>query len=336
MEAAVGQYLFVSLFDDDVIARFDTGGGMPERRRDFEASGGPAPLAVNPGKTRLFAGMRKSRELVCMRIGDDAGLVPASRTALPGDPCFLGTDRRGRHVFSAYYRAGQIAVHRWDEESDRLTETERISTEPNAHSVWIDREDRQVYAPHTGPNKIYRYRFDAAAGTLSPEDPPWVAPGDRLEPRHLCFHPLRGDLLYGVNEGSSTVSVYDLDRTGGMIRRKKTVSTLPDPGIPGNSCAEIRISPDGRFLYASNRGHNSIACFSIGGPGGDPVLIECVPAPAVPRSFDISPDGAFLYAAGQDSGELAVYARDRGSGRLRECARPFIGHGPLWVMGFAP
>ena len=264
-------------------------------------------MAINPKKTRLFVGMRKSNELVCMKIGEDASLSIAERTSLLSDPCFVGTDHQGQYIFTTYYKAGQIAVHRWDEKNDSMTEVQRISAEPNSHSIWPDSRDRYVYVPHTGPNKIYLYEFERRTGTLMARTPPWIVPESHLEPRHLCFHP-NLDFLYTINEGSSTVSVYAHDKEAGTIINKQTASTLPAAkNIEDNLCAEIRISGDGRFLYASNRGHNSIACFSVENPTGFVKLTACTPAPAKPRSFDISPDGRYLYAAGLDTGELAAY-----------------------------
>jgi len=324
-------FIFISLQNDDLITRFDISRGIPENRFDFKVPGGPAPLVMNPRKTRMFAGMRKSNELVCMRIGKDASLSFSSRSSLPTDPCFLGMDHQGSHIFSAYYKAGQIAVHRWDEKNDAMTETQRITTEPNAHSVWLDSGDRYVYVPHTGPNKIYLYEFDSHTETLKARMPPWFVPEGHLEPRHLCFHPTL-DCLYSVNEGSSTISVYDHDQEKGTIKCKQTISTLPAAGISGNMTAEIRISRDGRFLYASNRGHNSIACFTVDGGNGSLTFTNCTPAPAIPRSFAISQDSHFLYAAGQDSGELATFEINESSGCLKEASRMFVGNNPMWVM----
>jgi 6-phosphogluconolactonase len=325
----MASFIYVSLYDDDLIARFDISRGIPGNRSDLKAPGGPGPMVINPQKTRIFTGMRKNNELACMRIEKDAHLSFASRVPLPSDPCFVGTDHGGRYIFSAYYRAGQIAVHRWDDINDNMTEIQRITTEPNAHSVWLDSGDRYVFVPHTGPNKIYLYDFDGKTGTLNSRA--WHIPERYLEPRHLCFHPVL-DCLYTVNEGSSTVSVYDYNRENGTIKCSQIVSTLPDAGIEGNTTAEIRLSPDGRFLYASNRGHNSISCFAVDRYKGSVELTACAPAPAKPRSFDISPDGHFLYAAGQDSGELASYKIDQDSGRLNELSRAFIGNCPMWVL----
>ena len=325
--------LFVSLRDDDAIARFDIDHGVPEKRVDFGLEGGPAPMVINAQKTCIFAGLRKSNELVCLRVGADAGLSFAARASLPSDPCFIGLDKSGEFVFTAYYGAGQIAVHRWDEKEGKLTETQRISTEKNAHSVWLDPTERYVYVPHTGPNKIYLYVLDKLSGTLLPRTPPWFSYDDYKEPRHLCFHPSK-NYFYAVNEGSSTLSVFLYNRENGTIELKQTVSTLPGPHTE-NKTAEIRITPDGRHLYASNRGHNSISCYKISDDTGSVEFLACTSAPAVPRSFDISPDGNFLYAAGQDTGELATFTIEQNTGTLKELSGIPIGRCPIWVMAAA-
>jgi 6-phosphogluconolactonase len=326
-------FLYVSIRDDNCIVRFTLEKGMPKDRRVFPLDGGPAPLAINPSKTRLFAGLRKSFELACLRISGEGDLSPAGKISLPGDTCFVETDKTGRYIFSAYYNAGHIAVHRW-EEDDSLHEVQRIVTERNAHSIRLDRDNRYAYAPHTGPNKIYLYRFDPVAGTLTPRDPPWLSPEGCPQPRHSCFHPSL-DYLYVLHEAGSMLSVYDFDRHSGDITCKQNVSTLPPGGCKDNTCAELRISRNGRFLYASNRGHDSIACFKVDRASGCVETAGFTPTAAVPRSFDLSPDGSFLYVAGQASGELVVYGCDENSGALSETHREFLGNRPLWVMAVA-
>jgi 6-phosphogluconolactonase len=327
----MGEFLYVSLRKDHGILGFPLEGGIPGKAAVFAVSGGPSPMALNPRKDRLFVGLRDSFELSCMRLLADGTLLPEGRCALPSDPCFIGTDQSGKYVFSAYYKAGQIAVHRWNEDDGSLYEVQRISTEKNAHSIKTDPGNRYAFVPHTGPNKIYLYEFDDTAGMLKPRDPPFVIPQGRLEPRHLCFHPFL-DCLYVINEYGGSLSVYHFDRESGAIVLGQTISALPPGGCEGSLCAELRVTGNGRFLYASNRGHDSIACFKIDTAMGLVETSGFAPAPKTPRSFDISSDGAFLYAAGQDSGELAVYAIDKTTGVLTEESRRFIGNCPMWVM----
>jgi 6-phosphogluconolactonase len=326
-------FLYISVQGDNCIVRFTLKNGVPEDRVVFALDGGPAPMALNPSKTRLFVGLRKSFELASLRIGPGGDLSIAAKASLPGDACFVETDKSGRYIFSAYYNAGQIAVHR-REEDDSLCEVQRIVTERKAHSIRLDADNRYAYALHTGPNKIYLYQFDSAAGVLVPRNPPWISPNGDLQPRHSCFHPFL-DCLYVLHEAGNTLSVYDFDRLSGDITGKQNVSTLPAGECRNSTCAELRISANGRFLYASNRGHDSIVCFRIDQRSGCVETAGFTPTAAVPRSFDLSPDGAFLYVAGQSSGELIAYACDRDSGALSEIRREFIGNCPMWVMAAA-
>jgi 6-phosphogluconolactonase len=331
----VKEFLFVSYRKDNKITAYPLEKGLPLEGREFFLPGGPGPMAVNPRKDRLFAGLRDSFELACLSLSPDGGLEKKSVCSLPSDPCFTGTGNTGTVVFTAYYNAGQLAAHRLNPSDDSLTEIWRVSTEKRAHSLKPDRSGRWIFAPHTEPNKIYKYRFNADTGIPEPCTPAYISPPEYLQPRHLVFHPFL-DILYVINEGSSTVSIYDFDpKTGGLAHRR-ALSTLPEGfrpenGYTENLCAEIRIRGDGAFLYASNRGRDSIAVFSVDNAGGCSIR-GFVPAPETPRSFDLSHNGEYLYAAGQDSGELAVYRGDTKTGVLTEVSRRFTGNCPMWVM----
>jgi 6-phosphogluconolactonase len=323
--------LYVSLRDDNRILLFPLKDGMPGESVSFAVPGGPAAMALNPQKDRLFVGLRDSPELACFQLLPDGGLLLKTTCSLPSDPCFVGTDQSGNYILSAYYNAGQIAVHRWSAEDNSLREIQRLTTEKNAHSIKLDKSGRYAFAPHTGPNKIYCYCFDGASGNLKPAAVPFVEPPEYLEPRHLCFHPFL-DRMYVINESSCRLSVYDFDRKSGALFLKQIISTLPEHTSSRSFSAELRITPDGRFLFASNRGDDSIACLSIDTATGLAGITGFAPAPKNPRTFDISGDGGFLYAAGQDSGELVTYAIDKTTGGLAELSRSYIGNCPMWVM----
>jgi 6-phosphogluconolactonase len=328
----MNEFLYVSLRKDNSILIYSLDGqGMPGKVSEFPLPGGPAPMTSNPQKDRLFVGLRDSRELVSLRLFGDGHLEKESSCALPNDPCFVGTDQTGEYVFSAYYDAGELAVHRWNKANGSLVESQRIRTEPRAHSIKIDASNRWVFSPHTGPNRIYCYEFDRNRGFLNPAAQPFFQPAHYLEPRHLCFHPFL-NCLYVVNENSSSLSFYGFDKESGRIELKKTLSTLPDENPCKNFCAELRIQGDGRFLYVSNRGHDSIAVFSLDLMTGTPFFTGIAVVPPNPRSFDMNRTGSRLYAAGVDSGDLAVYSIDPDSGALHENSRFYAGKEPMWVM----
>ena len=151
-----------------------------------------------------------------------------------------------------------------------------------------------------------------------------------MGPRHFCFHPTL-DLLYFSDEQGNSVTSYSLDPALGTLRPVQTVSTLPEGTTVSNTCAQIQISPTGRMLYAPNRGHDTIACFSVDAKGRLERVAN-VPTEPTPRAFSLDPAGKFLLAAGLDSGKLAAYRTDEAAGNLEPVATYDMGSGPMWVL----
>jgi 6-phosphogluconolactonase len=149
-----------------------------------------------------------------------------------------------------------------------------------AHSIQTDPSNRFAFVPHIagrGPNEIWQFRFDEQTGHLTPNSPPKVVPDQPVGPRHFCFHPSK-DLLYCSNEQGCSVTAYRFNTSTGTLTALQTVSTLPDGYTGQNSCSQIQIGPSGKFLYAPNRGHNSIAGFAVDAATGLLTPIGQVPA----------------------------------------------------------
>ena len=212
------------------------------------------------------------------------------------------------------------------------------STAPGAHSIQADPSNQFVFVPHIatlsseddGLNAILQFTLDQDTGRLTPGTPPQVAPSGKLGPRHFCFHPTL-DLLYFSDEQGNSVTSYSLDPALGTLRPVQTVSTLPEGTTVSNTCAQIQISPTGRMLYAPNRGHDTIACFSVDAKGRLERVAN-VPTEPTPRAFSLDPAGKFLLAAGLDSGKLAAYRTDEAAGNLEPVATYDVGSGPMWVL----
>jgi 6-phosphogluconolactonase len=166
---------------------------------------------------------------------------------------------------------------------------------------------------------------------VTPNTPPKVIPDQPLGPRHYCFHPSK-DLAYFSNEQGCSVSAYRFDTQAGALTALQTVSTLPAGYDGKNSCSKIQITPNGKFLYAPNRGHNSIACFAVDAATGLLTSRGQAPSEQIPRAFSLDPDGRFLYAAGLESGRLAAYRVDGDTGVLRPLQTYPLGTRPMWVM----
>ena len=331
-------YVYVSLQDDDKILVFtqDTATGALSLQHDVAVSGGPAALAVDPGRNCLYVGRRAVRDIASFRIDPANGAIsPIGAAPLEGEPVFLATDRKGRFVLSAYYYQSRAAVHRIDDNGAAVAPpVEWLETASGAHAIQTDPTNRFAYVPHIanrGPNRIFQFRFDETAGRLAPNSPPTVGNDAYLGPRHFCFNP-NMDMLYFSDEQGCSVSAYRMDPDDGTLSLVQTVSTLPEGYEGENTCSQIQISPSGKFLFAPNRGHNSVASFTVDGASG---LLTCVGRAAtepVPRAFSLDPPGNFLYTAGLDSGRLASYRVNQETGALAPLDVIDVGNRPMWVL----
>ena len=238
-------------------------------------------------------------------------------------PCHLVVDKTGRNVLVANYGGGTVAVLPIEVDG-RLKPASSVRThegsgpntgrqeKPHAHGIYLDAAERFALSPDLGADRIFVYRFDAAKGTLEPHGAAPLAPGSG--PRHLAFHP-SGKFLYVINELLSTVTAFSYDAEKGALATLQTTSTLP-AGFSGTSwTAEVAVSPDGRFVYGSNRGDDSLAVFAVDEKTGR--LTPAGHAPVggkTPRHFTIDPSGRFILAAHQGSGTIAVLRVDLATG----------------------
>jgi 6-phosphogluconolactonase len=333
--------MYISISEEDRIAAFDVDAttGRATHLGDVSTSGRPAPLAVDPSQKYLYAGCRTTNELMTFRIDPaDGSLSPIGKIPLKSDPCFLATDQTGRYLLSAYYGAGAAAVHRIGSDGVAVDPpVQWLPTAPGAHSIHTDRSNRFAFVPHiaggTGPNAIYQFNFDDSTGRLTPNSPARITPENEAGPRHYCYHPTL-DMAYFSNEQGCSITAYDLDPSTGTLTAKQTISTLPSGYTGENTCAQIQIAPSGKFLYAPNRGHNSIASYSIDPSTGLLTDIGNVLTEPVPRALSLDPTGAFLFVAGLESGNLATYTVDSDSGTLHPLEVQPIGAGPMWVLIF--
>jgi len=329
--------MYVTLQGDDKILQFsmnpDTGKLTPQG--GIDVPGGPAPLAVDPARRFLYVGRRGACEVSSYGIAPQTGeLTLLGTVELETDPCFMATDRSGRFLLSAYYEGQTAAVHPiGDDGVAGRPPIEWRHTARGAHSFQTDPTNRYAFVPHIagrGPNEIRQFKFDAETGRLTPNTPPAVQPEQPDGPRHFCFHPHR-NILYFSNEQGCSVTAYHLDPDTGTLSPFQTVSTLPEGYDGPNSCAQIGITPSGAFLYAPNRGHNSMACFAVDADSGVLTPVGRVPTEPVPRAFGIDPTGHFLYSAGLESGRLAAFRIDQQAGTLTPLDVYTVGERPMWV-----
>ena len=336
-------YVYLSLQQEDRISLYvmDPASGALERRTEFPLWSRPAPLAIDPQKRFLFAGRRRPGDfgLSAFRIDPATGrLAAAGDIPVAGDPVHLSTDRTGQYLLSAYYYQARAAVHAIGA-GGALAETpiEWRETGIGAHYIQTDPSNRYAFVPHiaegahTGINAIVQFRFDQNSGRLTPNDPDRAVPETAEGPRHLCFHP-NLDVVYSSNEQGCSVTAYRFDRAQGTLKPFQTAPTLPEGYGGPNSCSQIQITPSGRYLYAPNRGHNSIAGFAVDAADGRLTPLGPTATEAVPRAISLVPAGNFLYAAGLESGRLASYRINQQTGHLEPLAIYPVGKGPMWVL----
>ncbi len=243
-------------------------------------------------------------------------------------PCHLILDRTGRHVFVANYGSGSVAVlpvssdGRLGEATDVVQhEGKSVNPQrqegPHAHCVTLDPANRFLFVCDLGLDKVMIYKYDAQNGKLAPNEPAFAAVAPGAGPRHMVFRP-DGRFAYVVNELNSTVTAFAYDANAGALKELQTVSTLPESFDGQNTCAEIGIHPSGKYVYASNRGHDSVALFAVDHEKGTLSYIEAQSTGGkTPRHFGIQPSGARLAIANQNSDTLLLCRIDEGNGRLK-------------------
>jgi 6-phosphogluconolactonase len=293
----------------------------------------PSFLALHPsgrflyavGEIASFEG-RKAGAVSAFAIDPSSGdLTLLNQQSSEGTgPCHLVVDRAGKNVLVANYGGGNVAVLPIGPDG-RLGKASAVRAhegsgpdkarqeKPHAHGVYLDAAERFAFSPDLGADRIFVYRYDAAKGALEPHGS--AAPPAGSGPRHLAFDP-KGRHLYAINELTSTVTLFRYDAAAGTLAAAETVSTLPAGFAGTSSTAEIEVSRDGRFVYGSNRGHDSLAVFARDEASGRLTPAGHVPVGGkTPRHFALDPTGRWLLAAHQGSDGVAVFRVDPATGR---------------------
>jgi len=305
----------------------------------------PSFVALHPGLPLAYAASevervdgRETGAVVALRLegarASAAGRWPTHGTA----PCHVALDPRGEFLVVSNYGSGTAAV--WpltdglptaDAQVLRLSGSGPVRGRqegPHAHSAMFDPAGERFYVQDLGTDRLWGFALDRRARVARPLDPPWTSLPPGSGPRHLAFHP-RGPWAYVIDELNSTVVALAWDRATGRLAPFQTVATLPAdaPAPRDNSCADIHVSPDGAFLYGSNRGHDSLAVWRIAAADGRLAPVQHVPSGGGhPRNFALSPDGRWLLCANRDADNVVVFRRDAASGKLERAAATAAPH----------
>lgn len=290
----------------------------------------PSFLTVDPTKRFLYAvNENPSGSVSAFKIDPRTQQLTFlnQHSSEGADPCHLSVDQKRRCVLVANYTSGNVAVLpiRGDGSLDKAIDVEQHEGSgpreqqkgPHAHCIKLDRFNRHAFSADLGNDQVLIYRFNAAAGKLEPAAQASVTVHSGAGPRHLAWHPT-GAFLFVINELDSSLTTFKYDAARGTLSAFESVSTLPRDFSGTSYCADVHVSSSGRFVYGSNRGHNSIVVFAID-PGTNRLqLVEHVSTEGKwPRNFTIDPSGRFLLVANQHTDNVVVYRIDAETGRLK-------------------
>jgi 6-phosphogluconolactonase len=327
--------------------RFDCDSGKMEPLGLVAEASRPLFLALHPNRRFLYAVSRPSpvdRKNIGVVLAYSIDAQTGKLTALNSlpsrgiDPAYLSVDQTGNNLLVANYGSnsgeGDVAVFPIKKDGSLADASDFIQYSgtgvhpqrqqgPHSHAINTSPDNRFVIVTDLGLDKLFVYRFDPSKGKLNANNPPFAALPPGAGPRHLVFHP-GGRFVYVVNEIQSTITTFAYDAAAGALKELQIVATLPKEFSGASSAAEVRVHPNGKFLYSLNRGHDSTAVFSIDPETGMLTLVELAPTQGKTSSnFGIDPGGSWLIAANQGSDSLVVFRLDPNTGKLQATGQSF-------------
>ncbi len=324
-------------------------GGLKPLRRTAGVES-PFFLALSPDRKYLysnhakqFGGKENEQVAAYAIVGRTGELKLLNRQPSEGTAtCYLDVDKTGKAVLVANYSSGSVAAlpikadGSLGEPASSIRHKgssvdSRRQKEPHAHCIVVSPDNKYAFAADLGTDQVFCYKLDPAAAKLTPNQPPFARSPAGAGPRHLAFHP-DGKRLYAINELQNSVTVFDYAADSGTLSEKQTISTLPDDFKGTSYCADVKVTPDGRYLYGTNRGHDSIAAYRVG-EDGRLSLIAIEPSLGKgPQNLAITPDGQWLLCANMPGNNVAVFRIDAKSGRLKSAGEPIKQPSPSCIM----
>tara|TARA_Y100000588_G_scaffold342439_1_gene387239 strand:+ start:355 stop:1458 length:1104 start_codon:yes stop_codon:yes gene_type:complete len=306
----------------------------------------PGAMCFSPNHKMVYAFLNHAEKptVVSLKRKKDGSLTIAGNATITSRPPYIRTNADGTVLLTAHYGVGDVNTFRIEKGIVTSEHLDNKVTEKTAHCIEIEWSGKFAYIPHTAPNKVYQFALNSRTGKLTPLDPPYVdgpETGKHFHaPRHIAFHPSKR-IAYTSNEFGGGISCYEVNKDG-TLQLVQTLSSLP-PGIEGEwASADIKITPDGQFVYVSNRdvtarnekreGADTLAGFRIDGETGRVSLVGYFKTEGFPRTFTIDTTGNFIYAGGQLTGKLAAYKINQETGELTRFHTYDVGDNPIWVM----
>lgn len=295
-------------------------------------AGGSTPMAVSPDRHFLFVVTRGEPQAVAtFAIDQKSGkLKYIGAGPLADSMAYISTDHTGRFLFAASYPGHKITVSPISTDGVIQATQQVLPNYTNAHAIRADAQNRYVLATTLGNDLLNVFRFEAKTGKLAPNAPPSVSVKEKTGPRHFVFHP-NGRLVYLLGELDATVHVFDYEAGKGLLKEKQSVNGLP-PGVTGRiAAADLHLTPDGKFLYISERTSNTLTGFKVNAADGTLILIESIATEAQPRGFSIDSTGRYLFVVGQRSHRMSSYQIAPATGKLAKLKEYPMGKNPNWV-----
>lgn len=291
------------------------------------------PMAMSPDRRFLHVALRSEPfTAASFRVDPASGrLTHLGNARLDAPMAYTTTDRTGRWLVSASYPHGKLTINPIDGEGRVTAPPSQIITDrPKAHCVVADASNRYVYCPVLAQDIVMQLKFDPATGTVSPNSPAEIRSKPGAGPRHLAFHP-SGRFLYLITETTATIGAYAADPGDGTLKELQFVDMLAADYTGARAAADLHVTPDGNFLYGSERRTSTLAGFRIDPDKGTLSPVGRTPTETTPRGFAIDPRGRFLLAAGLDSNHLTVYRVGPENGALDPVKRYPMGQQPNWI-----
>lgn len=332
--AAAATWVYIANADsqDISVLELDRAQGRLKPVETVGVGGTVMPLAVSPDKRFLYAALRSQPfRVVSFAIDGTSGkLRKLGEASLADSMANIDTDATGRWLFAASYPGHKITVNAIDKEGKVGAVQQLIPTAPNAHAIHADATNRFVLATSLGGDNISSWRFDATTGQLSPNEPPLTTVKAKSGPRHLVWDKAQR-FAYVVDELDAALHVFAWDSGAGSLKLLQTTTTLP-AGFTGNPwAADLHLTPNGRFLYASERTSSTISAFHVDAGTGLLQPLGQTPTEKTPRGFAIDSTGRFLIATGQESHSVSVHPIDPETGAIGTPQRLPVGKNPNWV-----
>lgn len=247
-------------------------------------------------------------------------------------PCHVEIDKTGNYVFVSNYLGGIVTMYKRKADGN-LKERKELNFDKDkshTHSLSISADNKHAYVADLGLSRIWIFDLDAKEGTITPNSQAYVQLPAGTGPRHFTFS-IDGKFAYSINELNSSVTTYEV-KAGGGLEIIQNISSLPEDFQEKSAAADIHLHPSGKYLYVSNRGHNSIAAFTVNSQNGKLKVLDFTSTEGkTPRNFALSADGRFLYAANQDSGSISEYTIDEDTGKLNLCREPLEVKTPVCI-----